>query len=84
MVACNCVSALSCLWPRKRQTCEVALDLLQLQAEPAKRMFGRFDCEVDIGIQDAVERLDLEQVAAETHGHMGAYLAALCLEAALQ
>ena len=28
--------------------------------------------------------LDLEQVAAETHGHVGADLAALCSEAALQ
>merc|ERR1711936_591904 len=55
---------------------------------------------VDIGIPDAVGRLeilrihtknmkladdlDLEQVAAETHGHVGADLAALCSEAALQ
>jgi len=30
------------------------------------------------------EDLDLEQVAAETHGHVGADLAALCSEAALQ
>ena len=61
---------------------------------------GRFDREVDIGIPDATGRLeilrihtknmkladdvDLEQVAAETHGHVGADLAALCSEAALQ
>merc|ERR1739847_226078 len=67
---------------------------------PALRRFGRFDREVDIGIPDAVGRLeilrihtrnmklgddvDLEQVAAETHGHVGADLAALCSEAALQ
>merc|ERR1712102_223258 len=54
----------------------------------------------DIGIPDAVGRmeilrihtknmklhddLDLEQVAAETHGHVGADLAALCSEAAIQ
>ena len=52
--------------------------------DPALRRFGRFDREVDIGIPDAVGRLeilrihtrnmklgddvDLEQVAAETHG----------------
>ena len=64
------------------------------------RRFGRFDREVDIGIPDAVGRMeilrihtrnmklgedvDLEQVAAETHGHVGADLAALCSEAALQ
>lgn len=28
--------------------------------------------------------VDLEQIAAETHGHVGADLAALCSEAALQ
>ena len=66
----------------------------------SSRRFGRFDREVDIGIPDAVGRmeilrihtknmkladdLDLEQVAAETHGHVGADLAALCSEAALQ
>merc|ERR1711972_733780 len=68
--------------------------------DPALRRFGRFDREVDIGIPDAVGRmeilrihtknmklhddLDLEQVAAETHGHVGADLAALCSEAAIQ
>lgn len=55
---------------------------------------------MDIGIPDAVGRLeilrihtknmklgedvDLETVASETHGHVGADLAALCSEAALQ
>ena len=68
--------------------------------DPALRRFGRFDREVDIGIPDAVGRmeilrihtknmrladdLNLETVAAETHGHVGADLAALCSEAALQ
>merc|ERR1712226_581402 len=68
--------------------------------DPALRRFGRFDREVDIGIPDAVGRmeilrihtknmrladdLNLEQVAAETHGHVGADLSALCSEAALQ
>merc|ERR1711874_714553 len=68
--------------------------------DPALRRFGRFDREVDIGIPDAVGRMeilrihtrnmklaedvDLEKVAAETHGHVGADLAALCSEAAIQ
>merc|ERR1712086_570522 len=68
--------------------------------DPALRRFGRFDREVDIGIPDTTGRLeilrihtknmkltddvDLEQAAAETHGHVGADLAALCSEAAIQ
>jgi transitional endoplasmic reticulum ATPase len=68
--------------------------------DPALRRFGRFDREVDIGIPDTTGRLeilrihtknmkladdvDLEQVANETHGHVGSDLAALCSEAALQ
>jgi transitional endoplasmic reticulum ATPase len=68
--------------------------------DAALRRFGRFDREVDIGIPDATGRLevlrihtknmklgddvDLEQIAAETHGYVGADLAALCSEAALQ
>lgn len=68
--------------------------------DPALRRFGRFDREVDISIPDTTGRLeilrihtknmklsddvDLEQIAAETHGHVGADLAALCSEAALQ
>lgn len=68
--------------------------------DPALRRFGRFDREVDIGIPDSTGRLeilrihtknmklaadvDLEQVANETHGYVGADLAALCSEAALQ
>merc|ERR1711990_1143147 len=68
--------------------------------DPALRRFGRFDREIDIGVPDEVGRLeiirihtrnmklgdevDLEQVAAECHGHVGADLAALCSEAALQ
>jgi len=68
--------------------------------DAALRRFGRFDREVDIGIPDQVGRLevlrihtknmkladdvDLVQIAAETHGHVGADLAALCTEAALQ
>ncbi|CAG0914015.1 unnamed protein product [Notodromas monacha] len=68
--------------------------------DAALRRFGRFDREVDIGIPDATGRLevlrihtknmklgddvDLEMIAAETHGYVGADLAALCSEAALQ
>merc|ERR1719187_1003336 len=68
--------------------------------DPALRRFGRFDREEDIGIPDAIGRLevlrihtknmklgqdvDLEQIAQETHGYVGADLAALCSEAALQ
>eukprot|EP00004_Rigifila_ramosa_P013629 TRINITY_DN303_c0_g1_i1.p2 TRINITY_DN303_c0_g1~~TRINITY_DN303_c0_g1_i1.p2 ORF type:complete len:836 (+),score=240.81 TRINITY_DN303_c0_g1_i1:55-2562(+) len=68
--------------------------------DPALRRFGRFDREVDIGIPDATGRLevlrihtknmrlaedvDLESVANETHGYVGADIAALCTEAALQ
>ncbi|EDO36218.1 predicted protein [Nematostella vectensis] len=66
----------------------------------ALRRFGRFDREVDIGIPDATGRLeilrihtknmklgddvDLEQIAAETHGYVGSDVASLCSEAALQ
>ena len=68
--------------------------------DPALRRFGRFDREVDIGIPDAIGRLeilrihtknmkladdvDLERVAQETHGYVGSDLAALCSEAAMQ
>ncbi|CAF1404871.1 unnamed protein product, partial [Adineta steineri] len=68
--------------------------------DPALRRFGRFDREVDIGIPDAVGRLevlrihtknmklddkvDLEQIGNETHGYVGADIASLCSEAALQ
>merc|ERR1712134_50655 len=68
--------------------------------DQALRRFGRFDRELDIGVPDdngrleilrihtknmkLSEDLDLETVAAETHGHVGADLAALCSEAALQ
>ncbi|KAJ3689965.1 hypothetical protein LUZ61_019129 [Rhynchospora tenuis] len=68
--------------------------------DPALRRFGRFDREIDIGVPDEVGRLevlrihtkkmkldkdvDLERVAKNSHGHIGADLAALCTEAALQ
>lgn len=68
--------------------------------DTALRRFGRFDREIDIGIPDSTGRLeilqihtknmklsddvDLERIATETHGHVGADVAALCSEAALQ
>jgi len=68
--------------------------------DPALRRFGRFDREIDIGVPDAQGRLeilrihtkkmklaanvDLEQIANECHGYVGADLASLCSEAALQ
>ncbi|KAJ7548620.1 hypothetical protein O6H91_07G019700 [Diphasiastrum complanatum] len=68
--------------------------------DPALRRFGRFDREIDIGVPDDVGRLevlrihtrnmklsenvDLGRVAKDTHGFVGADLAALCTEAALQ
>ncbi|KAE8677667.1 Cell division cycle protein 48-like protein [Hibiscus syriacus] len=68
--------------------------------DPALRRFGRFDREIDIGVPDEVGRLevlrihtknmklaedvDLEKISKETHGYVGADLAALCTEAALQ
>jgi len=68
--------------------------------DTALRRFGRFDREVDIGVPDENGRLevlriktknmklgddvDLEQLAKETHGYVGADIAALCTEAAMQ
>ncbi|GKV01264.1 hypothetical protein SLEP1_g13829 [Rubroshorea leprosula] len=68
--------------------------------DPALRRFGRFDREIDIGVPDEVGRLevlrihtknmklsdnvDLERIAKDTHGYVGADLAALCTEGALQ
>ena len=68
--------------------------------DPTLRKFGRFDKEIDIGVLDEIgclevlrihtkkmklsEDVNLERVAKETHGHVGADVAALCSEAALQ
>jgi len=68
--------------------------------DPALRRFGRFDREIDIGVPDETGRLevlrihtknmkldedvDLERVSKETHGFVGADMAALCTEAAMQ
>ena len=66
--------------------------------EPALRRFGRFDRELDIGVPDEQGRLeilriktrnmklsrdvDLESIAKDTHGYVGADIAQLCMEAA--
>lgn len=66
--------------------------------DPALRRFGRFDRELDIGVPDDSGRLnileiktrnmklakdcDLQQIAKDTHGYVGADLSQLCMEAA--
>lgn len=68
--------------------------------DPALRRFGRFDREIDIGVPDEIGRMeilrihtknmkldedvDLVSIAKETHGFVGADIAQLCTEAALQ
>ena len=67
--------------------------------DPALRRFGRFDREIDIGPPDENGRLEIfrihtrnmkldddvdpEMIAKETHGFVGADIAALCTEAAM-
>ena len=68
--------------------------------DPALRRFGRFDREIDIGCPDENGRLEIfrihtrnmklddsvdpEMIAKDTHGFVGADIAALCTEAAMQ
>merc|ERR1711976_183039 len=68
--------------------------------DPALRRFGRFDREIEMGVPDETGRLevlaihtrnmkldedvDAEDIARETHGFVGADIAALCTEAAMQ
>lgn len=68
--------------------------------DAALRRFGRFDREIDIGVPDENGRLEIfrihtrnmkldddvdpESIAKETHGFVGADMAALCTEAAMQ
>jgi transitional endoplasmic reticulum ATPase len=72
----------------------------QNSMDPALRRFGRFDREIDIGVPDENGRLEVfrihtrnmkldddvdpEEIARETHGFVGADIAALCTEAAMQ
>jgi len=67
--------------------------------DPALRRFGRFDREIEMGVPDETGRLeilaihtrnmklgeevDLEMISGNTHGFVGADLAQLCTEAAL-
>jgi transitional endoplasmic reticulum ATPase len=68
--------------------------------DPALRRFGRFDREIDIGVPDENGRLEIfrihtrnmkladdvdpESIAKQTHGFVGADIASLCTEAAMQ
>lgn len=68
--------------------------------DPALRRFGRFDREIELGVPDEEgrleilaihtknmkldEELDLETVSTQTNGFVGADIAQLCTEAALQ
>merc|ERR1711871_897806 len=68
--------------------------------DPALRRFGRFDREINIGVPDENGRLEIfrihtrnmkldddvdpEYIAKQTHGFVGADMAALCTEAAMQ
>jgi transitional endoplasmic reticulum ATPase len=72
----------------------------QNSIDPALRRFGRFDREIDVGVPDLVGRMeilrihtknmkladdvDLEEIAKDLHGFVGADLAQLCSEAAMQ
>ena len=67
--------------------------------DPALRRFGRFDREIEMGVPDSIGRLeilyihtrnmklsnniDLQQIADETHGYVGADIAQLCSESAM-
>ncbi|KAF9589612.1 hypothetical protein IFM89_026353 [Coptis chinensis] len=60
--------------------------------DPALRRFGRFDREINIGVPDEIGRLEVLRIHTknmklskdDTHGYVGADLAALCTESALQ
>jgi len=68
--------------------------------DPALRRFGRFDKEIDIGVPDEKGRLEIlnihtqkmrlssnvniDEICKETYGFVGADLAQLCTEAAMQ
>jgi transitional endoplasmic reticulum ATPase len=77
----------------------IAATNLPNAVDPALRRPGRFDREIELSAPDKVGRLeilrvhtrqmplaadvDLERVAAMTHGYLGADIAALCREAAM-
>ena len=81
------------------QVIVVAATNIPNAVDPALRRPGRFDREIEIGVPDKAGRLqileihsrgmpladdvDLQRLAASTHGFVGADLAALCREAAM-
>jgi transitional endoplasmic reticulum ATPase len=81
------------------QVVVIAATNLPNMIDPALRRPGRFDREIEIGIPDAAARreileihsrrmpladdVDLDQLAAATHGFVGADIEALCREAAM-
>eukprot|EP01053_Blabericola_migrator_P004684 Blabericola_migrator_1__4683@NODE_2474_length_2707_cov_601_571591_g1551_i0_p1_GENE_NODE_2474_length_2707_cov_601_571591_g1551_i0NODE_2474_length_2707_cov_601_571591_g1551_i0_p1_ORF_typecomplete_len577_score120_94AAA/PF00004_29/3_7e45AAA/PF00004_29/8_9e42AAA_lid_3/PF17862_1/9_2e17AAA_lid_3/PF17862_1/2e13RuvB_N/PF05496_12/2_6e12RuvB_N/PF05496_12/2_3e10AAA_2/PF07724_14/1_3e09AAA_2/PF07724_14/2_7e06AAA_5/PF07728_14/2_6e09AAA_5/PF07728_14/2_8e06AAA_16/PF13191_6/2_5e06AAA_16/PF13191_6/2_4e06AAA_22/PF1 len=81
------------------QVIVIAATNRQQSIDPALRRFGRFDREIDIGVPDQLGRVEilvihtrnmklsnevnLEELASQTHGFVGADLAQLCTEAAL-
>nr|PVC50027.1 transitional endoplasmic reticulum ATPase [Theileria orientalis] len=81
------------------QVVVIAATNRQNSIDPALRRFGRFDKEIDIGVPDDQGRLEilkihtrnmkldpgvkLEELAANSHGFVGADLAQLCTESAL-
>lgn len=81
------------------QVVVIAATNRQNSIDPALRRFGRFDREIDIGVPDDAGRIEilrihtrnmklapdvnLEELASQTHGFVGADLAQLCTEAAL-
>merc|ERR1711935_564951 len=82
-----------------RQTVVIGATNRPNTIDAALRRFGRFDRELDIGVPDDNGRLEilrihtknmklgddvkLEELAANTHGYVGADLAQLCTESAL-
>lgn len=84
---------------RRENVIVIAATNLPNSIDPALRRPGRFDREIEIPIPDRAGRrqileihsrgmpltssVDLEQLAAMTHGFVGADLAALCREAAM-
>eukprot|EP00933_Yihiella_yeosuensis_P016039 TRINITY_DN13849_c0_g1_i1.p1 TRINITY_DN13849_c0_g1~~TRINITY_DN13849_c0_g1_i1.p1 ORF type:complete len:804 (+),score=184.09 TRINITY_DN13849_c0_g1_i1:75-2486(+) len=83
----------------RRQVVVIAATNRPNSIDIALRRFGRFDRELDLGVPDEIGRLeilrihtknmklspdvDLQSIAANTHGFVGADIAQLCTESAL-